>query len=176
MKRGLSWSCSSDVQRLWNFWNFKITCISLKTKQKNSDIKGSLMLSINRSDFINSILLQTSIRKLLFMFILHFPWWSSETADALNVITSDLLWFYWTNVVLFLAGPRRDLPNTWVCLWLTDWAYFGEHSVSEELREDPTQTRLTVSGLPSSSGVLDNTGPSRVVTFSISLLLACCSR
>ncbi len=46
-----------------------------------------------------------------------------------------------------LAGPGRDLPIKWVCLWLTDWLTehcFTEHFVSEELQEDSTQTRHSV--------------------------------
>ncbi len=37
---------------------------------------------------------------------------------------SDYYYYY------LLAGPRRDLPNKWVCPWLTDWL--------TELQEDPT--------------------------------------
>ncbi len=59
--------------------------------------------------------------------------------------------FFWRNIgyqSIFGWSRRGPAQYTGVSVtdWLTDWALFAEHFVSEELREDPTD--LTQSGLP----------------------------
>ncbi len=52
---------------------------------------------------------------------------------------------------MFLAGPGRDLSNTWVCPWLTDW--LTDWALFAELREDPAHCVMSSC---CSSGLLDN--------------------